>query len=49
MLFLKIFKDLNYELEIIGANILFRKTILLKSVKILYKTINALKTSNKYF
>lgn len=40
------FKNPNYELETMGANIFLSKVVLLKSIKVFYKTNNALKANN---
>lgn len=39
-------ENLNHELEIISANMLFSKAVLLTDIKILYMIVNILKASN---
>lgn len=48
MFILENFKDSNHELKTIGINMLFSKVVLLKSVKMPYKTVYAFKVNNKY-
>lgn len=42
------FKGPNYKLETMGTNMALSKAVLLKSVKVLYRIIDAHKASNKH-